>query len=72
MNRGDGFGAGSQGLRMKQAQLELESDQQGREKVLGEENIGHNLLKKMGAFFLFFSCWRVLFVWICFGVPVSG
>ncbi|CAM9513767.1 unnamed protein product [Ascophyllum nodosum] len=41
-------GSGSQGLRAKQAQLELESDQQGREKVLGEENIGHNLLKKMG------------------------
>lgn len=36
---------------MKQAQLELESDQQGREKVLGEENIGHNLLKKMGEYF---------------------
>lgn len=49
-NRDDGFGAGGsqQGLRAKQAQLELESDMQGREKVLGEENIGHNLLKKMG------------------------
>ncbi|CAM9122712.1 unnamed protein product [Scytosiphon promiscuus] len=48
-NRDGGFAAGgSQGLRAKQAQLELESDMQGREKVLGEENIGHNLLKKMG------------------------
>lgn len=37
-----------QGLRAKQAQLEIESDMQGRDKVLGEENIGHNLLKKMG------------------------
>lgn len=47
-DRDGGFGGSSQGLRAKQAQLELESDQQGREKVLGEENIGHNLLKKMG------------------------
>lgn len=50
-NRDSGFApSGSQGLRAKQAQLELESDMQGRDKVLGEENIGHNLLKKMGAF----------------------
>lgn len=49
-DRDGGFAAGgsSQGLRAKQAQLELESDMQGRDKVLGEENIGHNLLKKMG------------------------
>lgn len=43
-----------QGLRAKHAQLEIESDMQGRDKVLGEENIGHNLLKKMGE--LLFRC----------------
>ena len=59
--------ANSQGLRAKQAQLELESDVQGREKVLGEENIGHNLLKKMGElFFLLFLCgFCVIFVCVC-------
>ena len=54
-SREGGFVANSQGLRAKQAQLELESDVQGREKVLGEENIGHNLLKKMGALFYFLA-----------------
>lgn len=66
-NRDDGFGAGGsqQGLRAKQAQLELESDMQGREKVLGEENIGHNLLKKMGA-----CVGRLILVVVFVGVSV--